>query len=357
MEHHSQLHKFLTIQNIFFFALLLGGTVAFVWLIGDFLLPIFWAVILAIVFYPMYHKWISIVRYKGLASLCTILSVLIIVFVPLWVVGGLVVDESISVYNRFSGVSGEAAQTNLIERTTATLGYLEVFNINQQQVQEKLTTFVQKTTSWLAGQALILGQATFSIVVSFLVMLYLLFFLLRDGPAIGTRLKKIIPLGDEREQALFTTFVIMTRSIFKGTLLIALIQGAIGGVLFWIAGIEGAILWAVVMMLLSIIPAIGPGIIWFPAGVILIVTGSVWEGVMILSGGVVLISLIDNILRPLLVGRSTKIPDAIVLISTLGGLTLFGITGFIIGPIIAGFFLSLWKIFEVDYETELEIAG
>jgi len=354
---HSHLTRFLTVQNVLFFGLLSLGTIAFIWLIKDFIMPIFWAVVLAIVFNPLQNKYLTIFKNKTISSLATLLTIIIILFVPLWVVGGLVIEESLNVYSRFSSETIETSQTSLINKTVAVLGYFESYGIKQETIQNKLTSFVQSTSQWLARQALVFGQATFSVVVSFLLMMYILFFLLRDGPKIGKTIMHILPLGDEREQGLFINFARITRSIFKGTLVIAILQGTIGGVLFWIAGIDGALLWAVVMTLLSIIPAIGPALIWLPAGIVLLLTGAMWQGVLVLAGGVIIISVIDNILRPILVGRDVKIPDAIVLISTLGGLTMFGITGFIIGPVIAGFFLSIWKIFEVDYRDELEMRG
>jgi len=320
-------------------------------------MPIFWAIVLAIVFNPLQNKWLTVFKNKTFASLLTMLFIIIVLFVPLWFVGGLVVQESLDVYNRFSNGPIEVPSTSLIDKTVALLGYSENYGIDQETIQNKLTSFAQTTSSWLAQQAFSFGQATFSVVIGFFLMMYFLFFLLRDGPAIGRTVFHVLPLGDEREQGLFINFSRITRSIFKGTLVIAVIQGTIGGVLFWIAGIDGALLWAVIMMLLSVIPAIGPTIIWLPAGIILLLTGALWQGALVLAGGVIIISLIDNILRPILVGREAKMPDAIVLISTLGGLTLFGITGLIIGPVIAGFFLSMWKIFEVDYRTELEIQG
>lgn len=351
------LAQFTTIQNILFFGLLALGTGAFIWLINDFLLPIFWAVVFAIVFHPVQVRWELFFRSKTVGALLTLVTVFILIFAPIWFVGGLVVDESLQAYARYSDGDTNGAQASLVSAAVTQLGRLERYGIEQSVVREKLTSLAQIVSEWLAGQAVVFGQATFGVMVKFLLMLYLLFFLLRDGPRIGKILMHVLPLGDEREKALFGNFSRITRSIFKGTLTIAVIQGSLGGILFAIAGVEAALLWAVVMTMLSIIPAIGPSIIWFPASIILILSGALWQGVMILIGGILLISLIDNILRPLLVGRDTKMPDAIVLLSTLGGLALFGITGFIIGPVIAGFFLSMWKIFEVDYHEALETQG
>ncbi len=354
---YQRLTDFFTVQNSLFFGLLIFSTGIFIWLINDFLMPIFWAIVLAIVFHPVQQKWVSWIKNRSVASLLTILTIIVVIFVPLWFVGGLVVEESLSTYNRFADGSFENSRASLINQGAEQLARLEAYGIEEAEVKEKLASIAQTVSNWFARQAVLVGQATFGVVISFLLMLYLLFFMLRDGPRIARTIEHVLPLGDEREEALFSNFSKITRSIFKGTLVIALIQGTIGGILFFIVGIEAALLWGVVMVLLSIIPAIGPGIVWLPAGVILLLSGAIWEGVLILAGGSILISLIDNILRPILVGRDTKMPDAIVLLSTIGGLSLFGITGFIIGPVIAGFFLSMWKIFEVDYHTELEREG
>ncbi|MEX0652085.1 MAG: AI-2E family transporter [Candidatus Paceibacterota bacterium] len=354
---HTHLTRFFTIQNTLFFGLLAFATIAFIWLIQDFILPIFWAVVLAIVFNPVQNKWLTILKNKTLSSLATLLTIIIIIFVPLWFVGGLVVQESLTAYSHVSSDSINTSQTNLLGKATSVLNYLEIYGVDQQAVQEKFTSVGQTVSQWLAQQAVVFGQATLSVAVSFLLMLYVLFFLLRDGPAIGSAVFHVLPLGKEREEGLFKNFARITRSIFKGTLVIAILQGTIGGLLFWFAGIDGAVLWAVVMTFFSVIPAVGPAFIWLPAGIILLLTGSVLQGVVVLAGGVLIISVIDNILRPMLVGRDVKIPDALVLISTLGGITLFGITGFIIGPVIAGLFLTMWKIFEVDYRDELETQG
>lgn len=354
---HPRLTRFFTVQNTFFFGLLALATVAFIWLIQDFIMPIFWAVVLAIVFNPVQNKWLLILGNKTAASFLTLFTIIIVLFVPLWIVGGLVIEESVNVYNRFSNESIEASQTNLINQTIIVLSYFERYGIEQEVIKEKFISFVQTASQWFAQQAVVFAQATFSVVVNFFLMIYILFFLLRNGQTIGETILHVLPLGAERERGLFINFTRITRSIFKGTLVIAVIQGVIGGVLFWIAGIDGAVLWAVIMTLLSIIPAIGSAIIWFPAGIVLLLTGALWQGALVLSGGILIISLIDNILRPILLRRDVKIHDAIILISTFGGLTLFGITGFIIGPIIAGFFLSMWKIFEIDYREELETQG
>lgn len=320
-------------------------------------MPIFWAVILAIVFYPIQAHFVRMVQYKTIAALLTLLCVFAIIFVPLWVLGGQVVEQSLDLYERVSTEDSGVTRAGIMERVTDVLGFLERYGIEQNEVRSRLSSFAQTGADFVTRQAVVFGQATFGFLVSFLLTVYLLFFLLRDGPAIGTKIMHIIPLGKEREWTLYQNFVAVTRSIFKGTLVVSVVQGTIGGILFVVAGIDGALLWGVIMALLSIIPALGSFIVWFPAGLLLLLTGSVWQGVVVLGGGIFVISLIDNVLRPILVRRDVQMPDAIILISILGGLSVFGITGFIIGPIIAGFFFSMWSIFEQDYTRELESRG
>jgi len=353
MKSLDKLLQFKTVQNALFFGLLIFATIIFIWLIQDFIAPIFWAVVLAIVFNPLYKKLLrSVGNRKNIASLITIIAIIFIVVIPVYATGTLVVKESFNFYQTLS-----ESQENIVGNITEVAELFGNANVDAEAIEARATSFVQTVVTWLSEQALSIGQGTFSIVVKLLLMIYILFFIFRDGKRIANTLMGALPLGDEREKKLYDRFCSITRAIFKGTLVIAIIQGAIGGILFWIAGIDGAVLWAVVMGFLSVIPAVGPAIIWLPAGLFLLLTGAIWQGILVLVVGALFISLIDNILRPTLVGRDTRMPDAIILLSTLGGLSLFGITGFIVGPIIAGFFLSMWQMFESDYQSELELHG
>ena len=184
-------------------------------------------------------------------------------------------------------------------------------------------------------------------------MLYLLFFFLRDGTKIVRLLRHYLPLGDDYERLLVSRFSDTTQAVIKGTILISVLQGIIGGVLFGLVGIPNPVLWGATLGVLAIMPLIGTSVVWLPAAIILMVTGSFWSGMIILLVGALVISSVDNFLRPILVGRSTKMPDSLVLLSTIGGIATFGVSGFIIGPIIAALFLSLWTIFEEKYRVEL----
>ena len=180
-------------------------------------------------------------------------------------------------------------------------------------------------------------------------MLYLLFFFLRDCDQLLRSIARALPLGDARERALFERFTAVTRATLKGTLVVGTVQGTLGGIFFALLGLDAPAFWGVMMVACSLIPIIGPTAVWLPTAIILLATGSVAKGIILLILGTFGIALVDNFLRPLLVGRETRIPDFVVLLSTLGGLTLFGLSGFVAGPAIAGLFITVWDMFAREY--------
>jgi predicted PurR-regulated permease PerM len=214
----------------------------------------------------------------------------------------------------------------------------------------------------LAPRAINIGQNTLQFLVSVGVMLYLLYFLLRDGSTLAGAISRAIPLADEQKHHLLRKFVTVIKATVKGNIAVAVTQGALGGLILWLLGIQGVLLWSVVMAFLSLLPAVGAGLIWGPIALYFLATGAIWQGIVLIAYGVFVIGLVDNVLRPILVGKDTKLPDYVVLITTIGGLTLFGLNGFIIGPLIAALFVAAWDLFaspervraEAVLEAELE---
>lgn len=346
--------KFSYIQQSFFFVLLTVTSLLFLWMLGTYLLPVFWAAVIAVVFHPLYRKFERHTRsHSSLASILTILSVVLIVVLPLILIGGLVVQESLTLYQKISQNGTEITDFSLLKQTAQFTTYLEPFGISQETITNKLREWTASIAQGFTSVLVDFSKITFSFVISAAIMLYLLFFFFRDGIKLKDTLIHYLPLGNIYEQRLFVRFAETSRAVVKGTLSIALIQGCIGGFVFWFVGISNPVLWGAAMAFLAIIPALGAAIIWFPASLILITTGSIWAGVTILVAGIIIISLIDEFLRPILVGRGSKMPDAVVLLATIGGLTTFGVSGFVAGPIIAAFFLSLWAMFEERYRKEL----
>ncbi|WP_313492772.1 AI-2E family transporter, partial [Achromobacter animicus] len=333
-----------------FVLLLVVVTIAFGWLLWPFYGAVFWGTILAILFAPLQRR--LVVRIGGrrnLAALITLLLVLLLVILPLVVISGSLVSEGASLYQSIKsgqinfGAYFQQAMDALPPSVHALLARFDLADI--ASLQDKLSAGAMQASQFLATQALNIGQDTFQFVVSFGIMLYLLFFLLRDGPQLSARLRRAVPLSDMHKQHLFRKFTTVVRATVKGNVAVAAAQGALGGIIFSILSIQGALLWGVIMAFLSLLPAIGAGLIWAPVAVYFLLTGAVVKGAVLIAFGVLVIGMVDNILRPILVGKDTKMPDYVILISTLGGMALFGLNGFVIGPLIAALFMASWDLF------------
>jgi predicted PurR-regulated permease PerM len=265
----------------------------------------------------------------------------------------MVTQESITIYQNLTSGSESGNGLDLIEQVGSLAEYAEPLGVEASAIEERLRAALARGAEGLAASTVSFGQSTFAVLVYIAVTIYLLYFLFRDGETLVDRLSHYLPLGQPYEQRLFSRFTETTRAVVQGTLTVAIIQGTLGGIALWVAGVSAPVLWGVVMTLLGVIPAIGTPIVWFPAAVMLLISGNIWQGVMLLVVGAFLVSAIDEFLRPILVGRKAKLPDAVVLLATLGGIASFGISGFVVGPIVAAFFISLWAMFEEKYHAQL----
>ena len=341
-----------TLENVFFLALVLLVTVAFLALIQGFMQALFWAATLAILFHPIYRYGFMLLGQRAsLTAALTLFLIIFIVILPLTFVGFAVTHEATDLYARISSgdIDLQKPLQFLRETLPAVTSYLDRFGIDAQRLQQNLSSAAVSVSQWLASQAFNIGQNALQFGVMFCLMLYLLFFFLRDGQSLVKAFMWALPLGDEREQRLFSRFAEVSRATIKGTLAVALVQGGIGGLAFWLLGIKAAVFWGTMMALLSLLPAVGSAIIWGPAALIFIASRAYLKGVILLVIGILVIGLVDNFLRPILVGRDTRMPDYLVLLATLGGLTVFGVSGFVIGPIIAALFLTVWEMFEHEH--------
>ena len=332
-----------------FMVLLVIVTLAFGWVLLPYYGAIFWGTILAVSFMPLHRRLQTRFPHSpNLTALGTVLICLLIVILPLILLASSLLQEGVELYKRV-----ESGQLNLgvyFNQVIAALppglhslldrfGLADIFSI-----QEKVSSSMLQASRFLASQAVNIGQNTFGFVISLGIMLYLLFFLFRDGTQLVRKIISVIPLSHPHKQLLIRKFVAVVRATLKGNIVVAATQGALGGLIFWILGIEGALLWGVVMAFLSLLPAIGAALIWLPVAIYYLVAGNVVQGVILLLYGVLVIGLVDNVLRPILVGKDTKMPDYVILISTLGGLTTFGLNGFVIGPLIAALFMAVWAL-------------
>lgn len=341
---------FRIINQAVFFALLISGLVLFGAVLLPYIEPLFWALILAIVTYPLYLGILKLLRgYETTAALITTIIVVLCALIPIAFIATIAGEEAYSFYKDHT-YSYASLQSIIHTYDDTLLSY----GVNIDGLEERISSAISSASSWFSNQLVAFGKATLTTTLKTLLMLYMYFYFIRDGKRIMERIGFILPLGDVREKHLFETFVSITRALFKGTVFVAIAQGLLMALLLVFAGVSNIFLLSVVTIICAIIPAIGPAIVWIPVGLILLLTGDYMGAGIVLGGGVALISTIDNILRPVLVGRDTSLPDPIILISILGGIATFGIPGLIIGPISAGLALSLLTMFTDEYRTELE---
>jgi predicted PurR-regulated permease PerM len=342
------------LEDKVFILLVIAVSLAFAWILGPYYGSVFWAAVLAIVFAPAYRRLLRSMRQKRtLAALAAVLIILMIVILPLTLVGAMLVQEGFTVYERIQ--SGDLNPAKYFQQVFAALpqwltDLLDRFGLTDLGLmQERLSSGFMKGSQFLAAQALSIGQNTFQFIINLFIVLYLLFFFLRDGDYLARRIRNAIPLRIEQQRDLFSKFTTVIRATVKGNIVVALVQGALGGLIFWFLGVHAPVLWAVLMAFLSLLPAVGAGLVWVPVAVYFLVTGAVWQGIVLIAFGVLVIGLVDNVLRPVLVGKDTKMPDYVVLIATLGGMAVFGLNGFVIGPVIAAMFMAVWDLFSASH--------
>ena len=345
-----------------FLLLLALVTVAFFWIISPFFGAVFWAMVLALMFMPVHRRLCARLRGRDtLAALGTLLFCMVIVVVPMIFVVGAMVDEATSFTQRLR--TGEFNPRTYFEQiqnalpgwSRDLLGRFGLFNA--QDVVDKLTAAVVQGGQALTARALAIGQNTLMLLVNLGIMLYLLFFFLRDGRDLAQTIRRAVPMQRQHTDFLLSKFATVVRATVKGTVVVALVQGMLGGVAFAFLGIHGAVLWGVVMSVLSLLPAVGAALVWAPVAIYLIATGSMIEGLGLAAWGAGVMGMVDNLLRPILVGKETKLPDYLVLLSTIGGLSIFGLNGFLIGPAIAALFVATWALFSHEEGATPEDAA
>lgn len=332
--------------------MLLLVTAAFVGMLKPFLLTLFWATLLAVIF----HRTFRIINWRlrgkaNLAAAITTILILLIVVLPVFLLLIALVDQSMIVYKLIE--SGAWDPTDLVDYIEKELpnieGMLSRAGLTPERMRADLSNFALSFTRSLADYAVQYTQNAIAFTAQFFIMLYVLFFFLRDGISIVRSVVGALPFGNRWEYVVINRFTSVARATLKGTLIVAAVQGAIGGIMFALLGIQGALFWGVVMMLLSLLPVGGSALVWAPAAVILFFQGYIGSGIALTIVGAMGIGLVDNLLRPLLVGRDTQMPDYLVLLATLGGIGWFGLSGFVLGPVLAAVFLTCWEVAGRDF--------
>lgn len=349
-------------QKSFLLLLAIGISLLFLAMIRHFLVALFVAAIFSGMAHPLY-KWL-VRRLKGreaAASAITILVVLLLIVIPLTGLLGVVAAEALEVSQAVRPAITELVSgTDRLDALLQRIPFLDRLEPYEDQIIAKVGELAGRLGNFLVNALAATTRGTAVFFFMLFVMLYAMFFFLKDGRVLLDKILYYMPLDVEDENRMVEKFVSVSRATIKGTLVIGIVQGALAGFGFWVAGIGAPVFWGTIMAVLSIIPGVGTALVWIPAVVYLFAVGRTGTAIALLVWCAAIVGTVDNILRPWMVGKDTKMPDLLILLGTLGGLLLFGAIGIIIGPIVAALFVTVWDIYGSafkDYLPEVRPVG
>ena len=342
-------------RNAFLLLLVVAISFAFFAMIRGFVVTILLAAIFTGLSYPLY-QWL-LARFggrRGLAALVSLVLLLTLVIAPLLAVLGAGANEALqmteTIRPRLEQLVDRPGEFE--HRLRALPGYERIAPY-RAQILAKAGELVGSTSTFLFSALSATTRATAVFIFHFVVLLYTMYYFLTGGPGLLRSVVSYLPLSEADKQRMLGKFVSVTRATLKGSIFIGVAQGMLGGLAFWAVGLDGAILWGTLITFLSIIPGVGSALVWVPAAIILIAGGEVWRGIALTLFCALVIGSVDNVLRPRLVGQDTKMHELLIFFSTLGGLVLFGAMGFILGPILAALFVTVWEMFGTAFRTSI----
>lgn len=342
-------------QKTFILILALVISLLFYAMIKGFLVSLLLAGILAGMTHPVYRRLRAWFRGRNApASIGTVLMVLLVIVVPLVGFLGIVASEAVQIAQGVAPwLEEQMSQPNELDRLLQSLPFVDRLAPYQGQITSKLAEFAGKIGTFLVNSIAAGTRGTAVFFFQLFVMLYAMFFFLIDGKKLLNKILYYLPMSAEQENRMVGRFTSVARATVKGTLVIGIVQGGLAGGAFAVFGIHGATFWGTVMAVLSIIPGVGTALVWVPAVVYLIAIGRIGAAIGLFIWCAAVVGSVDNVLRPWLVGKDTKMPDLLILLGTLGGLVLFGAAGIVIGPIIAALFVTIWDIYGVAFKEYL----
>lgn len=346
------------LEGLFLIALALLITAVFFQMVRGFIETIFLAAVFSGMLYGLYKRAARrLGGRKPTAAALTVLFFVLVLIVPLSAFLGVVVSQAIEVSASVGPwVNRELSGANRLDELLARLPFWDTIQPYQDLISTKVAEFAGRLGTFLVSSVAAASRGTAVFFFQLFVMLYAMFFFLLHGKEYLARVLYYIPLAPDAENRLMARFVSVARATIKGTLVIGVVQGGLAGAAFWIAGIEGWAFWSVVMMILSIIPGIGTALVWVPAVIYLFTVGSAGAAIALGLWCALVVGMVDNFLRPWLVGRDTQMSDLLVLLSTLGGIIAFGASGFIIGPIVAALWITVWEIYGEMFSEYLPLV-
>ncbi len=343
--------------TVFFFVLLLVILYVAYLIFSPFLQAVAWAAILAMIVYPVYEWLLKIL--KGRATLASLILTILIIFlivVPAMRVSVFLSQETVelakTIQSSVSSTQFEAWKAKpwvqkLMESWESVTAELEFFDIDLRQ---SVVQGAQVTSGFLASQIKAVAQNVFLFAINFIIALFTLFFMLRDGKVLSDKIHSLLPMDQVHKDLLFQNIVNALFAVIHGALITAFVQGLLAGLGYWILGVPFAIVLAVTTAFTALFPIGGSFLVWFPTSLYLgFVQGPLWHGIALFLWGALIVGSIDNFLKPLLIGSRLRLPILILFFSILGGLKLFGIIGLILGPMIITLLLALLDLYMKEY--------
>ncbi len=341
----------------FFLILFLGSVGLLGWLLWPFVSVIIMAMVLTGIFRPLY-QWLNRRMRRSIASIFTCAIIFIIIFIPIVLFVGILSTEAYGLYQmgRDTVISEQVLAllkaTHLLDRINPLLAPFNI-ELSGTELNRGLSELGKQVGLFVYQQASTIATNVLSFLAYFFFMLMVIYFLLLDGQKLVMFLIELSPLPTEQEAILIDKFKDMAGAILVGNGLAGMIQGLLGGLVFYFFGLKSPLMWGVIMALLAFLPILGIGAVLVPAAAYLILTGRLGAGIFFIIFYVVVSGGVEYLLKPKLVGRQVHMHTLMVFLSIMGGLKLFGILGIIYGPLIVTAFLTLADIYRVSYQDQI----
>jgi predicted PurR-regulated permease PerM len=338
-----------------FIALLIGVLYLFYLIIHPFLYDLFMAVVMALVFYPFYRKVKRVLRgWKILSALLTIFFIILVFLIPISLLSGVITSESLEFYQKISTGLKDGSYNNLLDlqslNASKTLERLHL-NIPALHLEEFVGNILKTLSEFIYTEMGVLAKGVVGILFDVVIVLFICFFLLIDGEKFLEEIKLLNPLEGSHHDRIIFQLERTLKAALKGSIIVALVQGVLGGLGFWLFQIPSAAFWGVCMVFSSVIPLVGTSIIWIPAALYLAFTSSLWMALGLALWGTLIIAGADNVLRPMLLKETVNLHPLLTFLSVLGGLLYFGFLGFILGPVVLSFLMTLFEIYKTEFLT------
>ncbi|WP_321311078.1 AI-2E family transporter [Halarcobacter sp.] len=340
-------------QQAFILILLFTVLMGFIGMIKEFLIALVLAAIFAGILYPFYNKILLYVKNKSALAASTVLIISILaVGLPLTILTGMVTNEAIQFSEKTTPIVKEILDEkfSLSEQLPSWIPLQDKFDSINETLLKKASDATSTIGSWLVSSLSSATKGTAGFLMSLFIMFYAIFYFLINGQKLLDSLSSLVPLSKNDYEELMNRGLMVTKASLKGIIIIGFIQGLLISLSFWVIGLNGPVFWGSVVFLLSAVPGLGAPIVWLPAVIYLLITGSIGWGIALAIWGIIVVGLVDNLLRPWIVGNDAKLPDLVILVSILGGIITFGPVGIILGPVIAALLDTVLNIYKKSFK-------